>query len=148
MKWDILQGDIIKKLYSGAQHEYYYIEGQERVHYIGKYSIFRIPLFFCYVAFPPMWETKRDLLLSAWNASESTLLTPRRMELRRNKKCQIFVNAETDEEICVDTTLYSKYVEKADQISFWGTDRKSPVFGINGEAPDKENIVFMVLPIV
>ena len=89
MKWDILQGDIIKKLYSGATHEYYYIEGQERVQYVGKYSIFRIPLFYCYVAFPPMWETKRDLLLSAWNASEPTLLTPRRMELRRNKKCQI-----------------------------------------------------------
>lgn len=152
MKWDVLQGDIIKHIYAGSRgYGYFYNENNhtDEIQLISPYIVFRVPMFFCYIAFPPMYKMNVDIIHDYWkNTVAVSPLIGRRVELIKNRPVQIFENAETGEEIKVDTRLYSKYIEKADQLTFWGTDYRSPVFGINGDSPDRENIVFMVLPIV
>lgn len=152
MKWDLVQGDFIKKLYSGAK-VWYHIEinpggMSHMIHLMNSYVIFRCPEFFFYIAFPEPCMNPHNLIKQAWDRSEQTLLTHRRVELMGTKYIQIFVNAETGDEIKVNKQLYQRYVEKVDQLTFWGSDYRSPVFAINGDIPDPENIVFMVLPIV
>lgn len=149
MKWDLVQGEFIKKLYSGAK-VWYYMEGNHAgmIQMMNSYIIFRCPVFYCYVAFPDPCNLKDDLIYKAWHGKTApTLLVPKCVELYQRKPVQVLVNAETGDDIKVNTTFYSKFVEKADQLTFWGTDYRSPVFAINGDSPDPENIVFMVLPI-
>ena len=150
MKWDVLQGDIIKHIYAGSSgYGYFYNENNhtDEVQIYTPYMVFRIPMFYCYVAFPPMYRRKVDFIWDTWKNVIVSPLIVRRVELVGTKYIQIFENAETGEEIRVNRQLYNRYVEKADQLTFWGTDYRSPVFAINGDIPDPENIVFMVLPI-
>lgn len=150
MKWDLVQGEIIKKIYSGSTRTFYYVDKHRGyVEVMLEHIIYRLPEFFCYVAFPPAMEWKNnELLINYFRSHETTELLPRRMEIKGKAKVQIFENVETGEEVQINTAFYSKFVEKADEVTFWGTDRKSPVFAINGPSPDDQNIIFMVLPIV
>lgn len=150
MRWDLVQGEVIKKIYSGSGHTFYYADAHRGyIEVIHDYISYRIPELFCYVAFPPTMEWQNgEFLINHFRRMEPTRLLPCRMEIKGKAKVQILKNVERDEEIQINTVFFSKFVEKADEVTFWGTDRKSPVFAINGPSPDEQNIIFMVLPIV
>lgn len=149
MKWEKIQADLIKKLIAVDKDMSFTVKGDGYIEVNQKYIIFRIPMLFMCVHMPDdIRETKS--FIDDWtsaNMRSIKKLCPVRVELVMNKPVQIFNIPESGEEIKVNTTLYSKYTEKADELSFWGKNRHSPVVACYGGQYVPENVVFMVLPI-
>lgn len=118
-----------------------------------KWWVFRVPEFFCHLHFMEGLITPRSFIRAAvrmiedYGCNRLDELRETRLELVSKNPCQIFMNDRTGEEIRINSRYYSNYTERADELTFWGTDRKSPVFAVNGPEFDEDNIVFMVFPI-
>ncbi len=149
MKWEKLQADMLTKHIITDKALQCYASPQGYVEIAYKYWVMRVPIFFMHLHIPDVMITGNSYIsgYAKQNADDFKELRPSRVELSGKIPVQIFTNDATGEEIRVNTRYYTPYTEKADEITFWGLDRKSPVLAVNGPDFDLDNIVFMVLPI-
>lgn len=155
MKWDKVQADMIKKLMAVDNFPRYVITGDSVEVIQDSHIVFRVPAFYMRVymsedrklnsSFIDSWV--RTITLEPDQSSKFSQLDEMTVEICGEVPVQIFRNLETGEMIKVNRKFYSGYTQRADQLTFWGTDRKSPVLAVNGPIFDKDNIVFLVLPI-
>lgn len=152
MKWEKLQADMLTKHIITDKALRCYASPQGYVEIAYKYWVMRVPIFFMHLHIPDEMINEKSFIRQAMQISmrdhdRFDELRGTRVELVNKNPCQIFMNDRTGEEIRINTRYYSNYTERADELTFWGTDRKSPVFAVNGPEFDEDNIVFMVLPI-
>ena len=149
MKWEKLQADMLTKhiITDNALRVFANPAGYVEIAY--KFWVFKVPVFFMHLHIPEGLISNHSFIngYTRQNAEKFAELRGARVELLDKIPCQIMVNDKTGEEIRLNTRYYSNYIEKADELTFWGLDRKSPVLAVNGPEFDEDNIVFMVLPI-
>lgn len=146
---------MIKKLIAVDNFPRYVITGDFVEVLKDNHIVFRIPAYYMHVymsedrklksSFIESWV--RTITLDPDQSYKFSQLDEMTVEISGEVRVQIFRNLETGEMIKVNRKFYSGYTQRADQLTFWGTDRKSPVLAVNGPIFDKDNIVFLVLPI-
>lgn len=153
MKWAEYQGNIIKRLIACDKALNFHWDADGFIYVADNFTIFRVPEFFWHIwiddtrTVPENYLNKFIANAELYSMHKYEPMIPRDVLLINKNPVQVFEIPSSGERVRVNTKLYSKYTEKADQLTFWGLDRKTPVIAIHGETWDNDNIAFMVLPI-